>query len=90
MTIFGVALLAICTLIGVFIGDLLGVALQVKANVGGVVSGTITFTTAVREAIDPSALLTVTEYSPESAASALSRNNVAAVAPSRTWPLNFH
>ena len=36
MTIFGVALLAICTLIGVFIGDLLGVALQVKANVGGV------------------------------------------------------
>ena len=36
MTIFGVALLAICTLVGVFIGDLLGVALQVKANVGGV------------------------------------------------------
>ena len=36
MTIFGVALLAICTLIGVFIGDLLGVALHVKANVGGV------------------------------------------------------
>jgi malonate transporter MadL subunit len=36
MTVFGVALLAICTLIGVFIGDLLGVALHVKANVGGV------------------------------------------------------
>jgi malonate transporter MadL subunit len=36
MTIFGVALLAICTLIGVFIGDLLGVILNVKANVGGV------------------------------------------------------
>ena len=36
MTIFGVTLLAICTLIGVFIGDLLGVALHVKANVGGV------------------------------------------------------
>jgi malonate transporter MadL subunit len=36
MTVFGVALLAICTLIGVFIGDLLGVALNVKANVGGV------------------------------------------------------
>jgi len=32
MTIFGVALLAICTLIGrVHNGDLLGVALQVKA-----------------------------------------------------------
>jgi malonate transporter MadL subunit len=36
MTVFGVALLAICTLLGVFIGDLLGVALNVKANVGGV------------------------------------------------------
>ena len=36
MTIFGVALLAICTLIGVFVGDLLGVLLNVKANVGGV------------------------------------------------------
>jgi malonate transporter MadL subunit len=36
MTVFGVALLAICTLIGVFVGDLLGVALGVKANVGGV------------------------------------------------------
>ncbi len=36
MTIFGVALLAICTLIGVFLGDLLGVALHVKSNVGGV------------------------------------------------------
>lgn len=36
MTIFGVALLAICTLVGVFLGDLLGVLLGVKANVGGV------------------------------------------------------
>jgi malonate transporter MadL subunit len=36
MTVFGVALLAICTLVGVFTGDLLGVALGVKANVGGV------------------------------------------------------
>src|SRR3978361_1181858 len=35
MTIFGVALLALCTLIGVYLGDLLGVALGVKANVGG-------------------------------------------------------
>jgi malonate transporter MadL subunit len=36
VTIFGVALLSICTLVGVFIGDVLGVALGVKANVGGV------------------------------------------------------
>ena len=36
MTIFGVALLAICTLVGVFLGDILGVLLQVKSNVGGV------------------------------------------------------
>jgi len=36
MTIFGVALLAICTLIGVFLGDVLGILLGVKANVGGV------------------------------------------------------
>ena len=32
----GVGLLAICTLAGVFIGDLLGAALHVKSNVGGV------------------------------------------------------
>ena len=36
MIILGVALLATCTLIGVYVGDLLGVALGVKANVGGV------------------------------------------------------
>jgi malonate transporter MadL subunit len=36
MTVFGVALLAICTLVGVFLGDLLGILLGVKANVGGV------------------------------------------------------
>lgn len=36
MTISGVALLAICTLLGAFLGDLLGAALGVKANVGGV------------------------------------------------------
>jgi len=36
MIILGVALLALCTLIGVYVGDLLGVALGVKANVGGV------------------------------------------------------
>lgn len=36
MTISGVALLAICTLIGGFLGDLLGAWLGVKANVGGV------------------------------------------------------
>ncbi len=36
MTIYGVALLAICTLFGLLVGDLLGVAIGVKANVGGV------------------------------------------------------
>ena len=36
MTIFGVALLAICTLVGVFLGDLLAALLHVKSNVGGV------------------------------------------------------
>jgi malonate transporter MadL subunit len=36
MAISGVALLAICTLAGAFLGDLLGSVLGVKANVGGV------------------------------------------------------
>ncbi|KIH82514.1 malonate transporter subunit MadL [Pseudomonas batumici] len=36
MIIYGVALLAICTLAGVFVGDMLGVLLGVKSNVGGV------------------------------------------------------
>ena len=36
MTISGVALLAICTLLGAFLGDWLGAVLGVKANVGGV------------------------------------------------------
>src|SRR3954451_21035502 len=36
VTISGVALLAICTLLGVLLGDMLGVVLGVKANVGGV------------------------------------------------------
>ena len=36
MIIYGVALLAICTLLGQFIGDALGALLGVKANVGGV------------------------------------------------------
>lgn len=36
MTISGVALLAICALGGILLGDLLGMALQVKSNVGGV------------------------------------------------------
>jgi len=36
MIILGVALLATCTLLGVYVGDLLGAALGVKANVGGV------------------------------------------------------
>lgn len=36
MIVYGVALLAICTLAGVIIGDFLGVLLGVKSNVGGV------------------------------------------------------
>ena len=36
MTIYGVALLAVCTLVGAYVGDLLGMALHVKSNVGGV------------------------------------------------------
>lgn len=36
MTIYGVALLAACTLLGYYLGELLGQALGVKANVGGV------------------------------------------------------
>ncbi len=36
MMIYGTALLAICTLIGIAIGEALGSALGVKANVGGV------------------------------------------------------
>ena len=36
MIIYGVALLSLCTLAGMFIGDLLGVLVGVKANVGGV------------------------------------------------------
>lgn len=36
MVIYGVALLAICMLTGLFAGDLLGVAMGVDANVGGV------------------------------------------------------
>ena len=36
MTISGVALLALCTLLGQLLGELLGYALGVKANVGGV------------------------------------------------------
>jgi malonate transporter MadL subunit len=36
MTVYGVALLALCSLLGAFLGDLLGVALQVKTNVVGV------------------------------------------------------
>jgi malonate transporter MadL subunit len=36
MTIYGVALMAICSLIGVGIGDFLGQLLHVKANLGGV------------------------------------------------------
>lgn len=36
MVIYGTALLALCHLAGLFLGDLLGSAIGVKANVGGV------------------------------------------------------
>jgi malonate transporter MadL subunit len=36
MLIYGTALLALCHLLGIFLGELLGHALGVKANVGGV------------------------------------------------------
>ncbi len=36
MVIYGVALLAACTLVGALLGDMLGVALGIDANVGGV------------------------------------------------------
>lgn len=41
MVIYGVALLAFCTVGGLFLGDLLGIAIGVKANVGGVGFGMI-------------------------------------------------
>src|SRR4029453_4681446 len=36
MIIYGTALLAVCHLLGIFLGDILGQALGVKTNVGGV------------------------------------------------------
>ena len=36
MVIYGVALLSVCMLAGVFVGDVLGDAIGVQANVGGV------------------------------------------------------
>jgi malonate transporter MadL subunit len=36
MIIYGTALLALCHLLGIFLGDLLGSIIGVKANVGGV------------------------------------------------------
>ena len=36
MAIYGTALLALCTLLGVALGEVLGMLLHVKANVGGV------------------------------------------------------
>ncbi|WCE02729.1 malonate transporter subunit MadL [Pseudoxanthomonas sp. JBR18] len=41
MVIFGVAILAICTIVGLFLGELLGQLLGVKANVGGVGFGIV-------------------------------------------------
>jgi malonate transporter MadL subunit len=36
MAIYGVAILSFCFFVGIFLGDILGVLLKVKANVGGV------------------------------------------------------
>lgn len=36
MVIYGVALLALCMLVGMFVGDILGTLIGVQANVGGV------------------------------------------------------
>jgi malonate transporter MadL subunit len=36
MVIYGVALLSLCYFLGIWLGDILGVLLNVKANVGGV------------------------------------------------------
>ena len=36
MIIYGTTLLAVCHLLGIFLGDVLGLALGVKTNVGGV------------------------------------------------------
>ncbi len=36
MIIYGVALLAACTLLGTFVGEMLGVALGIRADIGGV------------------------------------------------------
>jgi malonate transporter MadL subunit len=36
MIIYGVALLAFCMLVGVFVGDILGELIGAEANVGGV------------------------------------------------------
>jgi len=36
MVIYGVALLAFCTIVGLYVGDLLGILIGVEANVGGV------------------------------------------------------
>jgi malonate transporter MadL subunit len=36
MVIYGVALLAFCMLVGMFVGDILGTLIGVQANVGGV------------------------------------------------------
>lgn len=36
MAIYGVALLAACYIVGIFLGDMFGALVGVKANVGGV------------------------------------------------------
>ena len=42
MVIYGIALLGICTLLGLLLGDWLGLIFGVDANVGGI--GTVSYT----------------------------------------------
>ncbi len=36
MVIYGIALLGICTLVGLFLGEMLGLIFGINANVGGI------------------------------------------------------
>lgn len=55
MPIYGVALLAGCTLVGLFVGDLIGAAMGLEANVGGVgIAMLLLLTLANRPVLAPS------------------------------------
>jgi malonate transporter MadL subunit len=88
MTIYGVAIMALSTLIGVALGDSLGDLLHVKANVGGVGFAMILLVTArvwleKRNALTPGIKLGVefwaTMYIPIIVAMAAQQNVLAAI-----------